>query len=219
MNARCSLRFLHLSIVLALSACTPAAPDASAESGASATPAAGWNGSRVDTLLRLGREDQAGRETLAQAAAARDTVTLLAFMRADSARSRWLRAAVARDGWPSPIIAGDSAQQAAWLILQHSPDTAWQAAMLPALERAASRGELPQADLALLTDRVLVRRGQPQRYGSQFDMKDGRLVPEPIEDVEGLDPRRASVGLPPMSEYVRLLAEHTKLPVVWPPRR
>jgi len=35
----------------------------------------------------------------------------------------------------------------------------------------------------------------------------------------GIDGRRASVGLPPMAEYVRMLAEQTKLPVVWPPRR
>jgi hypothetical protein len=140
-------------------------------------------------------------------------------LRADSGRTRWLRAAVARDGWPARSTAGDSAQQAAWFILQHSPDTAWQAAMLPDLERLASSGELPTPDVALLTDRILVHRGQPQRYGSQFDMADGRLVPEPVADLAGLDARRASVGLPPMAEYVRMLAEQTKLPVVWPPRR
>jgi hypothetical protein len=182
------------------------------------TPAP-WDTSRLDTLVRLGREDQAGREALAQAAAAQDTATLFASLRADSARTRWLRAAVARNGWPSRTSAGDSAQQAAWLILQHSPDTAWQAAMLPDLERLAASGELPQADVALLTDRILVHRGQPQRYGSQFDMADGRLVPATVEDVAGLDARRARVGLPPMAEYVRLLAKQTKLPVVWPPRR
>jgi hypothetical protein len=213
------LRSLLATVMLAVSACTPSTPDASAGSATNATPAARWDVSRIDTLLRLGREDQAGREALAQAATAQDTATLLATLRADSGRTRWLRAAVARDGWPARSTAGDSAQQAAWLILQHSPDTAWQAAMLPDLERLASSGELPTPDVALLTDRILVHRGQPQRYGSQFDMADGRLVPEPVVDLAGLDARRASVGLPPMAEYVRMLAEQTKLPVVWPPRR
>lgn len=212
------LRALLAYVLLAASACGPSTPDASPGSATSATPAARWDPSRVDTLLRLGREDQAGRISLAQAAAAQDTATLFATLRADSSRTRWLRAAVARNGWPARSSAGDSAQQAAWLILQHSPDTAWQASMLPDLERLAASGELPRADVAVLTDRILVHRGQPQRYGSQFDLQDGRLVPEPISDVAGLDGRRASVGLPPMAEYVQLLAEQTKLAVAWPPR-
>jgi hypothetical protein len=54
-----------------------------------------WDASRVDTLLRLRREDQIGREGLAQGAAAQDTATLFVSLRADSARTRWLRTSVA----------------------------------------------------------------------------------------------------------------------------
>lgn len=206
-------------VAVVVAACAPgSADDASRRESASAT-AARWDSARIDTLLRLGREDQDGRDALARSVVTQDTGVIFSSMRADSARTGWLRTAVTQYGWPARTTAGDSAQQAAWLILQHSPDTAWQAAMLPDLERLASRGELPPADVALLTDRILVHRGQPQRYGSQFDMEDGRLVPAPVQDLQGLDARRASVGLPPMAEYVRLLAAHTKLPVVWPPRR
>jgi hypothetical protein len=179
----------------------------------------GWNAARVDTLLRLGSEDQAGRDNLAQAVAAHDTAVLFGSMRADSARTRWLRRAVERFGWPSRAAAGAGASEAAWLILQHSPDTAWQGAMLPEVERLSRSGDIPPADVALLTDRILVHRGQPQRYGSQFSMRDGRLVPAPVEDLAGLDARRASVGLPPMAEYVGALADIYKQPVVWPPPR
>ena len=186
-----TLRFfgpLLMSVVFLLSACSAGKSSTSRGEDSSAAAAAGWHAARVDTLVRLGREDQAGREALAQAAAQQDTAMLFASLRTDSARTRWLRAAVARDGWPSRVSAGDSAHQAAWLILQHSPDTAWQAAMLPDLERLAASGGLPRADVALLTDRIFVHRGQPQRYGSQFDMADGRLVPDPVEDVAGLEP-------------------------------
>ena len=214
---RPSARGVVAGILLVVAACTPGASgDATARESASASSGR-WDSAHVDTLLRLGREDQERREALAQAAASQDTAALASTLRADSARTRWLRAAVARHGWPARSSAGDRAQQAAWLILQHSPDTSWQAAMLPHLERLGRRGELPLADVALLTDRILVHRGQPQRYGSQFDMSDGRLVPAPVADVPGLDARRARMGLPPMTEYVRLLAEHTKLPVAWPP--
>jgi hypothetical protein len=213
------VRRVLTSGVLLAGGCSAGASDARSRPDTSTVASAPWDGARVDTLLRFGREDQAGRDGLAQAAVAQDTATLFASMRADSARTRWLRAAVVRHGWPSRASAGASAQQAAWLILQHSPDTAWQAAMLPDLERLASGGEIPRDDVALLTDRILVHRGQPQRYGSQFDLVDGRLVPSPVEDLAGLDARRASVGMPPMAEYVRVLAEQMRVPAVWPPRR
>jgi hypothetical protein len=60
-----------------------------------------WGAPQVDTLIRLGREDQAGRDVLAQAMVRQDTAVLLASMRADSAHTRWLRAAVMRYGWPA----------------------------------------------------------------------------------------------------------------------
>jgi hypothetical protein len=165
----------------------------------------------------MGREDQAGREALGQAMAAGDTATLLRSLRGDSARSLWLRRAVKKRGWPGRAAVGDSAAEAAWLILQHSPLYDWQEEMLPTLEALAARGEIRPGDLALFTDRVLVHRGRPQRYGSQFAVAGGRLVPSPIADVARVDSLRASVGLPPMAEYARMLGELYHLPVAWPP--
>lgn len=185
-----------------------------------ATPSAGaggWSTALVDTLVRLGREDQEGRAGLAQAAAAGDTATLKQSLRADSARSLWLRRVVREHGWPTRAGMADSAAHVAWLILQHSPFYDWQGEMLPTLEQLAARGELPPPDLALFTDRVLVHRGQPQRYGTQFNVAGGRLVPAPIADLPRLDARRAAVGLPPMADYVQMLGEMYQLPVVWPP--
>jgi len=179
--------------------------------------AAGWSAALADTLLRMGREDQAGREALPRAAAAGDTATLRQSLRDDSARSVWLRRVVRGHGWPTRASTPDSAADAAWLILQHSPFYDWQDEMLPTLQALAARGELPPADLALFTDRVLVHRGQPQRYGTQFNVTGGRLVPAPIVDPAGVDARRAAVGLPPMADYVRMLGEMYQMPVAWPP--
>jgi hypothetical protein len=178
-----------------------------------------WDAARADSLARLESGDQQGRDALAKAVATRDTAVIFASMRADSARTRWLRAEIAERGWPLRAVVGDTAARAAWLILQHSPDTAWQASMLPTLEQLGRRGEIPLPDVALLTDRVRVHRGQRQLYGSQFDIVNGRLVPAPIADIPNLDARRASVGLGPIAEYVKVLGEQTGLPVVWPPSR
>jgi hypothetical protein len=188
--------------------------------GVTDSPSSGgqsWSPALVDTLERLGREDQSGRAALAHAAAAQDTAALFRSLRGDTARSLWLRRTVRERGWPTRTHAGDNASHAAWLILQHSPFYDWQSDMLPMLEQLAERGELARSDLALFTDRVLIHRGEPQRFGSQFDLVDGRLVPAPIADVPQLDARRTGMGLPPMAEYVRTLAEGYRLPVMWPP--
>lgn len=177
-----------------------------------------WDPAALDTLLRIGREDQAGREQLARAAATQDTAVIFATLRADSVRTRWVRGAVAARGWPARSRVGAEAQGAAWYVVQHSPDSAWRAAMVPTLERLAEAGELPRGDVAALADRVAVHRGQPQRYGTQFDVVEGRLVVAPVADLAGLDARRAAVGLMPMAEYVRLLAARLGLPADWPPR-
>jgi hypothetical protein len=170
-------------------------------------------------LLALGRADQADREGIAAAMAARDTAFMRRLMAGDSARTARLRAVVREHGWPSPVRVGGDAVEAAWLVLQHTPDHAWQAELLPTLEARAAAGELPRQGVALLTDRVLLHAGRPQRYGSQFSAVDGRLIPEPVEDLATLDARRAAVGLPPMAEYVEQLAEAYEMPVQWPPAR
>jgi hypothetical protein len=168
-------------------------------------------------LLRLEVQDQEGRGDVAALVASKDTALLFRFMRADSARTRRLKEIVARYGWLTPPLVGKDGVEAAWLILQHSPDYAWQEQMLPVLERAAAAGEIRRTDVALLTDRVLVLRGKPQRYGNSFTFQNGRLVADPIEDIGGLDARRAALGLPTMREYVRQLGEAYKTPVEWPP--
>jgi hypothetical protein len=169
-------------------------------------------------LIRLEVEDQKGREDIAPFVARNDTAVLFRFMRADSARTLRLKEIIARHGWLTPALVGRDAVEAAWLILQHSPDYAWQEQMLPVLESAAAKGEIRRTDVALLTDRVLIHRGKPQRYGNSFSFKDGRLVADPIEDIGGLEGRRAALGLPTMSEYVRQLGEMYKTPVEWPPK-
>lgn len=170
-----------------------------------------------DTLVRFGIEDQRGRDSLALAVAGNDTVFLMRMMHDDSVRSRWLQAAVAANGWPRRSVVGDSAASAAWYIVQHSADAAFQARMLPILERAVAAGEVRAADVAMLADRVAVHDGQPQRYGTQFSVRDSQLVADPIADLGTLDSLRATVEMPPMREYVKLLGDLYKMPVVWPP--
>jgi uncharacterized protein DUF6624 len=108
-------------------------------------------------------------------------------------------------GWPGKGLVGEEASKAAFLILQHSNLTR-QEKYLPLLKKAARKGDARPADVAMLEDRVLVRRGKKQVYGTQLRSgpeTGGKLVLEPIEDEKHVDKRRASVGLMPLKEYLR----------------
>lgn len=109
---------------------------------------------------------------------------------------------IAARGWPGRSLAGEDGARTAFLVVQHAP-LETQEQYLPLLEAAVSSGEAEPWQLAMLTDRVLVRRGLPQRYGTQYriDPETGAEVYEPMEDPEGLEARRAAIGLPPEPDH------------------
>jgi hypothetical protein len=159
-----------------------------------------------EELTRMGAEDQAARQGMT-VESVQDTAFARALVRGDSARSLRLREIVSRHGWPVAATAGAEAARAAFLVLQHSPLDDFQQAMLPTLDSLARDGAMPRNYVAMLVDRMLVGRGLPQRYGTQFKMEDGRLLLHPVEDEPGLEERRREMGLPPVADYVRLLED------------
>jgi hypothetical protein len=82
------------------------------------------------------------------------------------------------------------------------------------MERAFKAKQLSPADYATFTDRVLVNLGKPQVYGSNFDLKGGKMVMSPTKDIKNLDKRRKSIGLPPIAEYMKMLEDAYKIPAV-----
>lgn len=115
-----------------------------------------------------------------------------------------LERAIADIGWPTRSKVHDDGAGAAFLIAQHAisrPDL--QRRALAFVLDAIPLGEANPLDAAYLSDRIAVFEGRPQLFGTQFDWSaDGLLSPSPIADPEGVDDRRASVGLPPMAETI-----------------
>jgi uncharacterized protein DUF6624 len=122
-----------------------------------------------------------------------------AVHRANAAR---LRAIVAASGWPTRSSVGEEAASAAWRILQHAiGEPAFVRAMVPLVRDAAARGEASAAELAMLEDRIAVNEGRLQRYGTQYDWDPTFTAMVPmigVEEPDGVEERRRSVGLPPM---------------------
>ena len=127
----------------------------------------------------------------------------------DAQNIRRLEEIVAKHGWPGSTQFGQKAAGASFLILQHS-DLSYQKKYLPLAREAAAKGEMRTSNLALLEDRVHLREGQKQIYGSQVTRNSAdEWEPLPLDDEEKVDARRASVGLGPISEYLQGFASRS----------
>lgn len=120
------------------------------------------------------------------------------MMRVDADNTAYLKDLVGQLGWIDPGRFGDEAADAAFLIVQHSGDLPLMLAALPQLEAQERLQEY-----ALLFDRLQIRQGLPQRFGTQIgwaeDDSKGLL---PIETLEEIDATRADVGLEPLDDYL-----------------
>lgn len=158
---------------------------------------------RTELLARADR-DQTARKSLPPALRAQRWEQVIAPV--DRANTARMRKIVAQYGWPGYTLAGTDGAHAAWLLVQHAPP-GFQEECLPLLEQAVACGDAAPRDLAYLTDRVLMHRGEPQVYGTQYQVIDGEVTLWTVRDPDRLDQRRAALGLPPEAENrARLLA-------------
>ncbi len=105
-------------------------------------------------------------------------------------------------GWIGANRVGDLANQALWLVIQHAPIEI-QEKYLPVLKQSVVKGESEGWYLAFLEDRIYMRRGEEQIYGSQtkFNNLTGKFHIYPIKDVGSVNERRRKIGLEPIEEY------------------
>jgi len=106
-------------------------------------------------------------------------------------------------GWLGTDIIGFYGNLTLFLVIQHS-DIETQKKYLPMMREAVNKGNAKASDLALLEDRVALRKGEKQIYGSQIgqDTKTGEYYVLPLIDPDNVDERRAQVGLPSIQVYL-----------------
>jgi hypothetical protein len=106
-------------------------------------------------------------------------------------------------GWLGPEAVGQNGNSALFLVIQHA-DLNVQEKYLPMMREAVKNGKARGSSLALLEDRVALRQGKDQMYGSQIgiDPETEKYYVLPLMDPDNVNKRRAEVGLPPIQEYI-----------------
>lgn len=115
-------------------------------------------------------------------------------------------------GYPTIDKVGKEANEATWLIIQHSigrPEFMKRCRDL--LEEDVRANKASQRELAYLTDRISVLEGKPQLYGTQFDWDEhGELRPNLFDDLAKVNQRRKSIGLTTLEEQTLIIRKRAK---------
>jgi hypothetical protein len=109
---------------------------------------------------------------------------------------------ILRQAFPTKRLVGEKAYEAFIALILHSDDPELMTLVATAIFSLGIE-DADRAHAAYIVDKLLVREGKPQRYGTQFSLinKKDSVVFLPVEEPEKLDARRAEIGLPPLSEY------------------
>lgn len=153
-------------------------------------------------LERIHELDQEGRKHIGEFAsgtAQRDSI-VRSIAHQDSLNVKRVTAIIDSAGWLGTDQIGEKANSALWLVIQHA-DLATQDEYISEMQLAVDEGKAGAADLAYLKDRVEMRHGREQIYGSQISMVNGKSTLWAIVDEAHVNERRKSVGLGPLENY------------------
>jgi hypothetical protein len=176
------------------------------------------NPALAQKLDSLGKEDQKWRNLIGAVESGKiDTISretvMRNWVRSDSLNQIEAKKIFERYGFPGYDLVGEKGSMHFFLLAQHSDnDPSFQEQVLVALKGQVDRKNTDPKLYAYLLDRVRVNKGEKQVYGTQLQRKKGVEGMElaPAIDPEKLDQRRATVGLPPVDEYLKMIREQIK---------
>lgn len=170
-----------------------------------------------DELVRMRDRDQAARIACTGTAEEQVRCSVKVGEEIDRPNTRRLNEILAAHGFPTVPLVGKEGIGAFVLLMQHSGDIELRKKSRAGMKQAFESNVISPSQYSGFLDRLLVDQRKPQIYGSNFEIKDGKLVMSRVKDPKKLDKRRKALGLPAIAEYANMLKEAYKLEVVVPP--
>jgi len=154
-----------------------------------------------DELARRAAEDQAVRT---------DPAKQENMAAVDAENTKYLRELAQELGWIDAKRFGRDASTHAFLIVQHSGDLRLMQAALPEIEKDLKTGIGDPQNYALLHDRLKLKLGERQRYGTQIGVNEnGESVVLPLEDKSKVEQFRKAIGLFPLAQYLAIYKQQS----------
>lgn len=161
-------------------------------------------------LFQIDENDQKYRNQMESVRAkyggdSKEMKTLLGEMKTtDSMNLIPISAVIETYGWLGADEIGSQGNTTLFMVIQHS-ELETQLVYLPLMREAVKNGKAEPSSLALMEDRVALRQGRKQIYGSQlsWNMKTNEYYVLPLDDPDNVDKRRAEMQLEPLADYVK----------------
>jgi hypothetical protein len=159
-----------------------------------------------DELIAMAKSDEAARTSLLTAGQRPKEKLVENTMRVDSVNLARIKTIIASAGFPTEDKVGKDGIEAAMLIVQHADvDPAFQRDVLKQIQTRAGK-DIPSDTYAMLDDRVNLREGKPQHYGSQFRVSNGNvMLAQPSDSPNDISANRQRVGLMPLDDYICII--------------
>jgi hypothetical protein len=159
------------------------------------------------TLLDMVDKDQAIRKEMVGNEEPSDQ-WLQSLRDMDESHTGELKNIFEKYGWLNASEIGRDGVQAFWLLAQHATDFDFQRALMPHIKEAFDEGKIEANSYALFVDRLLVREGKPQKYGTQIkEWVNKTPVPFPIENPDNVNSVRGNIGLFNLEDYLLLVKD------------
>ncbi|MFA7252695.1 MAG: DUF6624 domain-containing protein [Candidatus Paceibacterota bacterium] len=130
----------------------------------------------------------------------------------DRKNTERMKEIITRYGFPTISMVGAEGMENAWLLIQHADhDVDFQENCLELMKKVAP-DEIDRTRIAYLEDRVRVNRKMGQLYGTQFYQKDGKHIPQTIEDENHVNERRAQMGMGTLQDQIDSMYEKYGVP-------
>lgn len=129
----------------------------------------------------------------------------------DIENTKLVKKIVIKYGWPTIQLVGKKASNNAWLLVQHADhDLKFQEKILGLLKKTYEKkpNSIKGANIAYLTDRVLLRKGKKQEFGTQWhgSKNSSILTLRPTINRRNLNYRRLKYDLAPIKKFIRKIS-------------
>jgi VWFA-related protein len=120
-------------------------------------------------------------------------------------------------GWPSSQLVTPAGVSAMFGLLSGLPSFPLQRDLLPVIIAAVDKREIDRPHFAAFFDRLRIRVGMKQVFGTQATVVNGFLVLNPIENEAQVNARRREFEMGPLRQYLRMLERNYRLPLIKSP--
>lgn len=177
----------------------------------------------LDSLLRNVREsDQSARLAMIELTRS-DQLDIDAVLAAQTkieevdSTNQVIVARLLDNGWPQGL--SEEANNAIWLVIDHAPID-YQLRYMPLIEEQVATDAISKSQYATLFDRIRMRQGKPQRYGTQTVQRrsaeqNASIYVWPVENPRKLNRLRRAMGLTPIKRYCRKVSKVYGSPCIY----